>query len=186
MAQVAILSNTHLCPLARCHRGTRGIRCISQSKRTMFYEQRISRCHNRNKVSASSQEVTTEEQGQISSQLMQQMKESITNNLEADKVEVTDVYGDGRHVNIEVVSKLFDGQSSMKRQRLVYKVSNCLEIPPVAAVNFTVLNLLGWAGNSITALESLPNAGNLAGTAKHCPCCGLNEDKHTCRGWRLR
>ena len=117
---------------------------------------------------------------------MQQMKESITNNLEADKVEVTDVYGDGRHVNIEVVSKLFDGQSSMKRQRLVYKVSNCLEIPPVAAVNFTVLNLLGWAGNSITALESLPNAGNLAGTAKHCPCCGLNEDKHTCRGWRLR
>ncbi|KAL0047387.1 hypothetical protein WJX82_002117 [Trebouxia sp. C0006] len=87
----------------------------------MFYEQRISRCHNRNKVSASSQEVTTEEQGQISSQLMQQMKESITNNLEADKVEVTDVYGDGRHVNIEVVSKLFDGQSSMKRQRLVYK-----------------------------------------------------------------
>ncbi len=92
----------------------------------MFYKQRISRCQTRNKVSASSQEVTTEEQGQISSELMQQMKESITNNLEADKVEVTNVYGDGRHVNIEVVSKLFDGQSSMKRQRLVYKVSNCL------------------------------------------------------------
>jgi len=152
----------------------------------MLCKERISRCQPRSKVSASSQEVTTEEQGQISSELMLQMKESITNNLEADKVEVTDVYGDGRHVNIEVVSKLFDGQSSMKRQRLVYKVSNCLEIPPVAAVTFTVLNLLGWAGNSITALESLPNAGNLAGTAKHCPCCGLNEDKHTCRGWRLR
>ncbi|DBA74704.1 TPA: hypothetical protein ACH3X2_009366 [Trebouxia sp. C0005] len=122
MAQVAAFSNnTHFCPLARCHRGTRGARCISQSRRTTFYAQRISRCQPKSKVSASSQEVTTEEQGQISSELMQQMKESIANNLEADKVEVTDVYGDGRHVNIEVVSKLFDGQSSMKRQRLVYK-----------------------------------------------------------------
>ena len=53
---------------------------------------------------------------------MQQMQQSIRNNLEADKVEVTDVYGDGRHVNIEVVSKVFEGQTSVKRQRLVYKV----------------------------------------------------------------
>ncbi len=163
----------------------RGIRCISLSKRTMLCKERISRCQPRSKVSASSQEVTTEEQGQISSELMQQMKESITNNLEADKVEVTDVYGDGRHVNIEVVSKLFDGQSSMKRQRLVYKVGKCLRMPPVAAVTITMLKSLGWAGKSITALKSLYNAGNLAGTAKHCPCCGLNEDKHTCRGWQL-
>ena len=182
MAQVAILSNTHLCSLARCQKGTRGVRCISQSKRTTFYKQRISRCQPRNQVSASSQEVTTEEQGQTSSELMQQTKESITNNLEADKVEVTDVYGDGRHVSIEVVSKLFDGQSSMKRQRLVYKVGNCLGIPPVAAVTVKVLKLLGWAGKSITAFKSLYNAGDLAGTSKHCPCCGLNEDKHTCRG----
>ncbi len=73
---------------------------------------------------ASSQEVSPEEQGQISSELMQQMKHSITTSLEADKVEVIDVYGDGRHVSIEVVSKLFEGQSSVKRQRLVYKVSS--------------------------------------------------------------
>lgn len=52
---------------------------------------------------------------------MQQMQQSIRNHLEADKVEVTDVYGDGRHVNIEVVSKVFEGQTSVKRQRLVYK-----------------------------------------------------------------
>ena len=152
MAQVATVSNTHLCSLAKSHRGTRGIRCISQSKRAVFCEQRISRCLSRNKVSASSQEVTTEEQGQISSELMQQMKESITNNLEADRVEVTDVYGDGRHVNIEVVSKLFDGQSSMKRQRLVYKVRKCLDLPPVTAVTATMLKTLGWVGKSVTSL----------------------------------
>lgn len=72
-------------------------------------------------VRASSQEVSTEEQGQISAQLMQSMKASITESLVADKVEVVDVYGDGRHVSIEVVSKLFEGQTSVKRQRLVYK-----------------------------------------------------------------
>ena len=74
---------------------------------------------------ASTQEVSAEEQGQISSQLMQKMKNSITESLEAEKAEVTDVYGDGRHVSIEVVSKMFEGQSSVKRQRLVYKVASC-------------------------------------------------------------
>ena len=72
---------------------------------------------------AASQENPAQEQGQISSELMQQMKDSITSTLEADRVDVTDVYGDGRHVNIEVVSKVFEGQTSVKRQRLVYKVS---------------------------------------------------------------
>ena len=83
---------------------------------------------------AASQETPSQEQGQISSELMQQMKDSITSSLEADRVDVTDVYGDGRHVNIEVVSKLFEGQTSVKRQRLVYKVSITLSIDlPVLA-----------------------------------------------------
>lgn len=43
------------------------------------------------------------------------MQEKIQEALEADRVQVTDTYGDGRHVSIDVVSKLFDGQSSMKR-----------------------------------------------------------------------
>ena len=71
---------------------------------------------------AASQETSAHEQGQISSELMRQMKDSITSSLEADRVEVNDIYGDGRHVSIEVVSKLFEGQTSVKRQRLVYKV----------------------------------------------------------------
>ena len=71
---------------------------------------------------AASQETSAQEQGQISSELMQQMKDSITSSLEADRVDVNDIYGDGRHVSIEVVSKLFEGQTSVKRQRLVYKV----------------------------------------------------------------
>ena len=31
------------------------------------------------------------------------------------------MYGDGRHVNITVVSPMFEGVGSMQRQRLVYK-----------------------------------------------------------------
>ena len=42
--------------------------------------------------------------------------------LEAESVSVTDTYGDGRHVSIAVVSNVFEGQSSVKRQRMVYKV----------------------------------------------------------------
>ena len=71
---------------------------------------------------AASQETSAQEQGQISSELIEQMKASIKSSLQADKVVVDDIYGDGRHVSIEVVSKLFEGQSSVKRQRLVYKV----------------------------------------------------------------
>lgn len=42
--------------------------------------------------------------------------------LETDQVSISDTYGDGRHVSIDVVSPLFEGQSSVKRQRMVYKV----------------------------------------------------------------
>ena len=42
--------------------------------------------------------------------------------LETSQVQVSDAYGDGRHVSIDVVSTLFEGKSSMARQRMVYKV----------------------------------------------------------------
>lgn len=38
------------------------------------------------------------------------------------QVSVTDVYGDGRHVSISVVSNLFEGKNPVQRQRMVYKV----------------------------------------------------------------
>lgn len=60
-------------------------------------------------------ESVSEEQRQISSELMQSMQEKIQEALEADRVQVTDTYGDGRHVSIDVVSKLFEEQSTMKR-----------------------------------------------------------------------
>ena len=50
------------------------------------------------------------------------MECNITEALHAEKVLLQDVYGDGRHVSMEVVSAEFEGQSSVKRQRLVYKV----------------------------------------------------------------
>ncbi len=52
-------------------------------------------------------------------------QEKIRTALEAERVEVTDAYGNGQHVSIDVVSDMFEGQSSMKRQRMVYKVQSC-------------------------------------------------------------
>ena len=43
--------------------------------------------------------------------------------LETEQVEISDTYGDGRHVSIDVTSPAFEGLSSVKRQRMVYKVS---------------------------------------------------------------
>ena len=51
--------------------------------------------------------------------------------LKAKRVQVKDVYGDGRHVSIEVVSDMFEGQNQMKRQRMVYKVGACTGIPSI-------------------------------------------------------
>lgn len=59
--------------------------------------------------------------GQVTNSLMDSMSGNIREALEAQKVQVTDMYGDGRHVSIEVVSSLFDGKSQMQRQRMVYK-----------------------------------------------------------------
>jgi stress-induced morphogen len=45
----------------------------------------------------------------------------ISEALETENVVVVDASGDGRHVSIDVVSKVFEGKSSVKRQQLVYK-----------------------------------------------------------------
>lgn len=50
------------------------------------------------------------------------MEAKIADALEAQRVVVSDVYGDGRHVAIDVVSAAFDGKTSVQRQRMVYKV----------------------------------------------------------------
>lgn len=60
--------------------------------------------------------------GQVTVELMNSMRTKICEALETDICTVTDVYGDGRHVSIDVVSKLFVDQNSMKRQRMVFKV----------------------------------------------------------------
>jgi acid stress-induced BolA-like protein IbaG/YrbA len=62
------------------------------------------------------------EGGVISEVLMATMKQKIGEALETDQVTVVDAYGDGRHVSIDVVSKLFEGKGAVARQRLVYKV----------------------------------------------------------------
>lgn len=81
--------------------------------------------HNGTKLRASGQDIgsqTAPQQSQMSVELMKQMEASISEALHAEKVKVQDAYGDGRHVSIEVISADFEGQSSVKRQRLVYKV----------------------------------------------------------------
>ena len=59
------------------------------------------------------------EQQQVSAELVAQMRASISEALEAERVDISDTYGDGRHVSIDVVSRLFEGQSAVKRQRMV-------------------------------------------------------------------
>lgn len=59
--------------------------------------------------------------GSIDSPMIQAMEKKIKEQLNADAVVVKDAYGDGRHVSIDVVSKAFEGQSSVNRQRMVYK-----------------------------------------------------------------
>ncbi|KIY96592.1 hypothetical protein MNEG_11370 [Monoraphidium neglectum] len=49
------------------------------------------------------------------------MEAKISEALEAQSVKVVDMYGDGRHVSIDVVSAAFEGKNSVSRQRLVYK-----------------------------------------------------------------
>ena len=61
-------------------------------------------------------------EGQIQSDLMESMRAKIQTALDAESVSVTDVQGDGRHVEIVVVSSQFEGQNSVNRQRMVYKV----------------------------------------------------------------
>jgi stress-induced morphogen len=57
----------------------------------------------------------------ITSALMEQMREKISEGLEAQSVDVNDLSGNGRHVSIKVVSQAFEGKSSVNRQRMVYK-----------------------------------------------------------------
>ena len=52
---------------------------------------------------------------------MEQMREKISQGLEARSVDVNDLSGNGRHVSIKVVSQAFEGKSSVNRQRMVYK-----------------------------------------------------------------
>jgi acid stress-induced BolA-like protein IbaG/YrbA len=60
--------------------------------------------------------------GQITNELVDRMRSKIRDALQAQRVEVADVQGDGRHVEIVVVSKEFEGKSAVNRQRMVYKV----------------------------------------------------------------
>lgn len=57
----------------------------------------------------------------ITGQLMEQMRGKIQNALDAQMVTVEDMQGDGRHVEIVVISKEFEGKSAVNRQRMVYK-----------------------------------------------------------------
>lgn len=65
--------------------------------------------------------VMASQEGQIQSELMESMRSKIQTALDAQSVSVSDVQGDGRHVEIVVVSSQFEGQNSVNRQRMVYK-----------------------------------------------------------------
>lgn len=59
--------------------------------------------------------------GQVNAALMESMTAKISAALDTDRVTVADASGDGRHVEIDVVSSLFEGKKAVDRQRMVYK-----------------------------------------------------------------
>jgi len=91
-----------------------GSRCSSYSSHQKHTDRLIAR--------STTPDATGAEAGQLSAALMEAMQQKISEALEAQSVSVTDVYGDGRHVNIAVVSSAFEGKNSVQRQRMVYKV----------------------------------------------------------------
>ena len=46
--------------------------------------------------------------GQVSQQVVESMRQSITSELQAERVDISDAYGDGRHVSIDVVASAFE------------------------------------------------------------------------------
>ncbi|KAI8465186.1 MAG: hypothetical protein J3K34DRAFT_388054 [Monoraphidium minutum] len=72
-------------------------------------------------VAAHAADASGAEAGQVSAELMTSMEAKIRDALDAQAVRVQDMYGDGRHVSIDVVAAAFEGKNSVARQRLVYK-----------------------------------------------------------------
>lgn len=60
-------------------------------------------------------------EGQINNELIERMQTKIQNALQAQSVQVADMQGDGRHVEILVVAESFEGLNAVNRQRMVYK-----------------------------------------------------------------
>ena len=82
------------------------------------------------------------EPNNVTIELMSSMKAKIGEALETTQVYISDAYGDGRHVSIDVVSTMFEGKNSMSRQRMVYKVGYVEEVQGIAT-GFSALAILG-------------------------------------------
>lgn len=77
--------------------------------------------------------------------------------LETEQVEISDTYGDGRHVSIDVTSPAFEGLSSVKRQRMVYKVS-CTHCNQAQAARKTWKRCIRCTRRTVTCLLGQVNA----------------------------
>jgi len=114
--------------------------------------------------------------GQITSELVQRMQTKIQEALQAQRVEVADMAGDGRHVEILVIAKEFEGKSAVNRQRMVYKVTNYKH---KLAVTFAKLCCIKLPSASISNSGQLTShslflnlfAGYLGRASRDCSCC---------------
>jgi stress-induced morphogen len=128
--------------------------------------------------------------GQVSSELMTSMEGKIRDALEAQSVRVQDMYGDGRHVSIDVVAAAFEGKSSVARQRLVYKVGAFLHAVWACHAACTLGRLcrrrLSFSKTSLPHIKPLPPhaPGDLARAAGCGPCGGRHDDQDA-RGGRV-
>ncbi|CAI5472868.1 unnamed protein product [Closterium sp. Yama58-4] len=96
-------------------------RAISHSQSAKLGSRGIHSASNQGRPSTRLRAFEVSGPGAVNSATATAMREKIALALEADNVTVVDVNGDGQHVSIEVVSKLFEGKRSLDRQRMVYR-----------------------------------------------------------------
>ena len=120
-------------------------------------------------------------EGQINSELIERMTGKIQTALDAKTVEVQDVQGDGRHVEIVVVADVFSGQSQVNRQRMVYKVrppARAAEVHRAAAERAGA----GQPSPQPSPCRPHPCAGNMGGAARRGARGGRHGHAHARRG----
>lgn len=102
--------------------------------------------------------------------LISGMESKIKQALDAQDVEVIDNNGDGRHVQIHVVSSAFQGKNAVQRQRLVYKVCRWWGRAGRRVAMHVAAPVATCRSMNAVHQRPFPTSGRLGGAPKHSAC----------------